>query len=161
MPSLLQQTGTNAKENAIQFLSFTPNYQGTKSEYYTTIPVSLSVVNQFPNVTNFIQSISALDRILNLANIDIKDTNSTRDTSNLDIKAQLETYIYTTDLKSILGEEEAIKVMEDVRQRQREMDKQRGWNRIISGEPLGSDVFENPSETTAADAAHTNEESAQ
>lgn len=144
MPNLIDNTAENARNNGIQFERFQPEGD-QKDEFYNIKPIKLEAESGFYNTINFVQSISALDRILNIADINMEDTNdSTRKESVLDVDSQLVSYVYTGDLKKFLGED-AQKIIEELKKRQSKS-KQSFDENYDGFQPTNNGAFE-PSET--------------
>ena len=75
IPSLLTGITNVGKGAGLDFLIFRPKPEETK-DFYSAVPVDISVYGSFHNVSNFFVGVSNLSRIVNINNVafgDIKD----------------------------------------------------------------------------------------
>jgi len=75
IPSLLTGITNVGKGAGLDFLIFRPKPEETK-DFYSAVPVDISVYGSFHNVANFFVGVSNLSRIVNINNVafgDIKD----------------------------------------------------------------------------------------
>ena len=70
IPSLLTSISSEGTGAGLDILSFKPGQERPK-EFYAEIPVSLSVNGSFNNIGHFLDTVSKLPRIVNLANINL------------------------------------------------------------------------------------------
>jgi type IV pilus assembly protein PilO len=76
IPTLLTSITSKGKEAGLDFLIFRPKAEVPK-DFYSEVPVDITVSGTFFNVANFFVAVGALPRIVNISNVnvaDIKDT---------------------------------------------------------------------------------------
>ena len=75
IPSLLTSITSRGKEAGLDFLIFRPKPEVPK-DFYSEVPVDISVHGSFFNVANFFVAVSNLPRIVNISNVNISDIKS-------------------------------------------------------------------------------------
>ena len=72
IPSLLTSITSKGKEAGLDFLVFRPKAEVTK-DFYSAVPVDISVFGSFYNVANFFVAVGTLPRIVNISNVSVAD----------------------------------------------------------------------------------------
>jgi type IV pilus assembly protein PilO len=72
IPSLLTSITSKGKEAGLDFLVFRPKGEELK-DFYSAVPVDISVYGSFYNVANFFVAVSGLPRIVNMTNVTFSD----------------------------------------------------------------------------------------
>jgi type IV pilus assembly protein PilO len=72
IPSLLTSITSKGKEAGLDFLVFRPKPEETK-DFYSAVPVDISIYGSFFNVANFFVAVSSLPRIVNITNVNVSD----------------------------------------------------------------------------------------
>jgi len=75
IPSLLTSITSKGKDAGLEFLVFRPKPEEPK-DFYSAVPVDISIYGSFYNVANFFVAISSLPRIVNITNVNIADIKS-------------------------------------------------------------------------------------
>ncbi len=91
IPSLLTNISSQGTGAGLDILSFVPGAEAPK-EFYAEIPVSLSVIGTYHNLGYFLDTVSKLPRIVNVANISIGSPKMTEGEMMLSSKVNLVTY---------------------------------------------------------------------
>jgi type IV pilus assembly protein PilO len=72
IPSLLTSITSKGKEAGLDFLSFKPKAEEPK-DFYSAVPVDISVYGSYFNVANFFIAVGNLPRIVNISNVNFAD----------------------------------------------------------------------------------------
>jgi type IV pilus assembly protein PilO len=72
IPSLLTSITSKGKEAGLDFLSFKPKVEEPK-DFYSAVPVDISVYGSYFNVANFFIAVGNLPRIVNISNVNFAD----------------------------------------------------------------------------------------
>lgn len=72
IPSLLTSITSKGKETGLDFLSFRPMPEEPK-DFYSAVPVDISVFGSYFNVANFFVAVGSLPRIVNISNVNVAD----------------------------------------------------------------------------------------
>ena len=72
IPSLLTSITSKGKDAGLDFLIFRPKPEEPK-DFYSAVPVDISVYGSFHNVANFFVAVSSLPRIVNMTNVTFSD----------------------------------------------------------------------------------------
>lgn len=97
VPKLIDQIYESAVSNSINFNKIAP-LKDEKDKYYDIKPIQLEAQTGYQNFAQFSQAISSIQRILNVSDVRIVMSNSSK---NLDISGTLQTYIYNFDLPAL------------------------------------------------------------
>lgn len=110
MPELIDNAYKAASDTGISLDGFTPVTELQSQEYYDVAPISLKATTYFENFAKFTESLTRLERIMNISDFSLnihtennsKDKNTSKYLDNaLDITAQLQTYIYNQDIEKL------------------------------------------------------------
>lgn len=102
IPSLLTNISSQGTGSGLDLLSFTPGDEIPK-EFYAEIPVSLSVKGTYHNLGYFLDTISKLPRIVNVANLSISTPTMEEGEMMLSTKLSLVTYKFIEPAKGQKG----------------------------------------------------------
>lgn len=91
IPSLLSSISSQGSGAGLDILSFVPG-TGTDKEFYSEIPVSLSVIGTYHNVGYFLDTVSKLPRIVNVAKVSMGSPKLTDGEMLIEAKLDLLTY---------------------------------------------------------------------
>jgi len=91
IPSLLSSISSQGSGAGLDIISFVPG-TGTDKEFYAEIPVTLSVGGTFHNVGYFLDTVSKLPRIVNVAKVSMGTPKLTDGEMLIDAKLDLVTY---------------------------------------------------------------------
>ena len=91
IPDLLSNLSTKAREAGLEILLFRPRAE-TYQEFYAEIPVDIVVRGGFHNAVTFFDDVSKLSRIVNIDNIDFRNSKVTGDQVVLDVSNLATTY---------------------------------------------------------------------
>jgi len=91
IPSLLSNIAGLAKDNGLEVKEFKPAKEAAKG-FYAKVPVSLKLAGSYHEMALFCQSVSNLDRIVNIENITLNKPKTTDGQTRLAIDAQVVTY---------------------------------------------------------------------
>ncbi len=72
IPSLLTSITSRGKDAGLDFLTFRPRPEQPK-DFYSAVPVDISVLGSFHSVANFFVAVSRLPRIVNMTNVNFSD----------------------------------------------------------------------------------------
>jgi len=72
IPSLLTSITSKGKEAGLDFLSFKPKAEEPK-DFYSAVPVDISVYGSYFSVANFFIAVGSLPRIVNISNVNFAD----------------------------------------------------------------------------------------
>jgi type IV pilus assembly protein PilO len=72
IPSLLTNITSKGKDAGLDFLTFRPKSEEMR-DFYSAVPVDISVYGSFYNVANFFVAVSSLPRIVNMTNVTFTD----------------------------------------------------------------------------------------
>lgn len=91
IPSLLSSISTQGSGAGLDIISFVPG-NGVDQGFYSEIPVSLSVTGTYHNVGYFLDTVSKLPRIVNVAKVSMGSPKLTDGEMLIDAKLDLLTY---------------------------------------------------------------------
>lgn len=94
--SLLVEISRAGSANNLKINQFKPTGEVPK-EFYAEFPINMRLVGSYGELTGFISSIAALQRIVTLHNIEVSPLDSENNLSELDVKLTAKTYRYLTD----------------------------------------------------------------
>jgi len=72
IPSLLTSITSKGKEAGLDFLTFRPKPEEPR-DFYSAVPVDISIHGSFYNVANFFVAVGSLPRIVNMTNVTFTD----------------------------------------------------------------------------------------
>ncbi len=72
IPSLLTSITSKGKDAGLDFLVFRPKPEVPK-DFYSEVPVEISISGSFHNVANFFVAVGSLPRIVNISNVSVAD----------------------------------------------------------------------------------------
>lgn len=72
IPSLLTSITNKGKETGLDFLLFRPKGEEPK-DFYSAVPVDISVSGSYYNLANFFVAVGSLPRIVNISNVAVTD----------------------------------------------------------------------------------------
>ena len=72
IPSLLTSITSKGKDAGLDFLIFRPKTEVPK-DFYSEVPVDISVSGSFFNVANFFVAVGTLPRIVNISNVNVSN----------------------------------------------------------------------------------------
>ena len=96
IPELLEQISNIGTQFGLEFVKFKPNPEIIK-DFYSEVPVSITVIGKFHNILMFFDEIAHLPRIVTLNNIDMKTGSKKTGITNLETKCEAVTYRYIED----------------------------------------------------------------
>ena len=105
IPDLLSSLSTKARESGLEILLFRPRAENFQ-EFYAEIPVDIVVRGGFFNAVTFFDEVGKLNRLVNIDNIDLKNSKLGSEPVVLDISTLATTYRF-------LDEAERKKVAEE------------------------------------------------
>jgi type IV pilus assembly protein PilO len=76
IPSLLTSITSKGKDAGLDFLIFRPKPEVPK-DFYSEVPVDISVSGSFFNVANFFVAVGTLPRIVNISNVNVSNIRDT------------------------------------------------------------------------------------
>jgi type IV pilus assembly protein PilO len=76
IPSLLTSITSRGKDAGLDFLIFKPKAEEPK-DFYSAVPVDISIYGSFYNVANFFVAVSRLPRIVNITNVNFAEIRNT------------------------------------------------------------------------------------
>ena len=77
IPNLLDGISRSGRHSGLEFLLFQPAREVLK-EFYVEIPVKIQVIGGYHNLAMFFDKVAKLPRIVNISNLSIKGTGSSR-----------------------------------------------------------------------------------
>ncbi|ABQ13362.1 type 4a pilus biogenesis protein PilO [Dichelobacter nodosus] len=101
-PELIKEVNQSALNSSIAITKFSPAAE-VKSESYTINPFILVTKTRFENFATFAEALTKLDRIMNIVNFDLnvapqEDQNFIDEKNMIDVSAQLQTYVYDSEM---------------------------------------------------------------
>ena len=72
IPSLLTSITSKGKDSGLDFLIFRPKPE-VPQDFYSEVPVDITVSGSFFNVANFFVAVGSLPRIVNISNVNVAD----------------------------------------------------------------------------------------
>jgi len=72
IPSLLTSITSKGKDAGLDFLVFRPKAEEPK-DFYSAVPVDISIYGSFYNVANFFMAVGNLPRIVNITNVNVAE----------------------------------------------------------------------------------------
>lgn len=91
IPSLLSSIAGMARDNGLEVKEFKPGKEVIK-DFYADVPVSLKLAGSYHEMALFCQSVSNLDRIVNIRNLNMGKAKIVDGRARLSISAQAVTY---------------------------------------------------------------------
>jgi type IV pilus assembly protein PilO len=91
IPSLLTSISALANNNGLDVLRFKPDNERAKG-FYAEVPVELSLVGSFPQVTSFFFAVGQLPRIVNISNVTMDGAKSKGGNNVLSVKCLATTF---------------------------------------------------------------------
>ena len=91
IPSLLSSIAGLARDNGLEIKEFKPARESVKG-FYAKVPVSLKLAGTYHEMALFCQSVSNLDRIVNIENLSLGKAKSVDGVTQLAITASAVTY---------------------------------------------------------------------
>lgn len=76
IPSLLTSITSKGKDAGLDFLTFRPRPEVAK-DFYSEVPVDISILGSYYNVANFFVAIGTLPRIVNITNVTVAEIRNT------------------------------------------------------------------------------------
>jgi type IV pilus assembly protein PilO len=104
IPSLLTSISNQGSASGLDIISFVPGIGGDK-EFYTEIPVSLSVSGTYHNVGYFLDTVSKLPRIVNVSKVSMGTPKLTEGEMLIDAKLDLVTYKFIEPTDAATGKD--------------------------------------------------------
>ena len=94
IPKLLKDISALGTNAGLDFLTFVPR-QDTPKDFYSEIPVDITVRGPYHSMGFFLDQVSKLDRIVSVSNITLSNPQKKQGEMLLNSKCQLVTYIFT------------------------------------------------------------------
>src|SRR5262249_52684481 len=96
IPDLLMNISNKARESGLDILTFRPKAEAPQ-DFYAEIPVDVSVRGGFHNLVSFFDEVGRLNRLVNINNIDMKNSKPNDDAVVVDTTALVTTFRFLTD----------------------------------------------------------------
>jgi type IV pilus assembly protein PilO len=93
MDGLLKTVSEKGKERDVNFLLFRP-MDPVEKPYYWEYPIQIKTLSKYHNLGNFLTDVASLDRIVNVANMNLSSYTPPRGTSPYTVEADFEAIIY-------------------------------------------------------------------
>ena len=91
LPDLLTSISNKVKESGLDILIFRPRAENIQ-EFYSEIPVDIVVKGGFHNVATFFDEVGRLNRLVNIANIELRNPKASGDQVSMDVSAVATTF---------------------------------------------------------------------
>ncbi|VAX24462.1 hypothetical protein MNBD_NITROSPINAE03-1975 [hydrothermal vent metagenome] len=91
IPELLEQVSNIGIQSGLEFVTFKPEIE-VKQEFFSLVPVALTVSGKFHEVLKFFDEISHLARIVTIDNINMRSGSSQNGFTNLTVNCKATTY---------------------------------------------------------------------
>ena len=98
IPDLLSSISTKVKEAGLDILIFRPRAENLQ-EFYAEIPVDIVVRGGFHNVVGFFDEVGRLNRLVNIGNIEIKNTKASDDQVIMDVSTVATTFRFLDEVE--------------------------------------------------------------
>jgi type IV pilus assembly protein PilO len=109
IPDLLMNISNKARESGLDILSFRPKAENPQ-QFYAEIPVDVTVRGGFHNLVSFFDEVGRLNRLVNINDIDMKNSKPNDDLAVVDTSALVTTFRFLTDAeRAKLAAEKAAK----------------------------------------------------
>src|SRR3989338_11045492 len=86
IPDLLSSISNKVKESGLDILIFRPRAENIQ-EFYAEIPVDIVVKGGFHSVATFFDEVGRLNRLVNIANIELRNPRANEDQVSMDVSA--------------------------------------------------------------------------
>ncbi|MGA1874002.1 MAG: type 4a pilus biogenesis protein PilO [bacterium] len=103
IPSLLTKISDLGNHSGLEFELFQPQKESQR-DFYCELPISIKVRGSYWNVTDFFDSISALDRIVNIGDIEMRNPRIEEDRIFLQTTCLATTYRFQPNNPQTAGE---------------------------------------------------------
>ena len=91
IPDLLSSISNKVKESGLDILIFRPRAENIQ-EFYAEIPVDIVVRGGFHNVATFFDEVGRLNRLVNIANIELRNPKANEDQVIMDVSTVATTF---------------------------------------------------------------------
>jgi len=98
IPDLLSGISAKVKEAGLDILIFRPRAENLQ-EFYAEIPVDIVVRGGFHNVAGFFDEVGRLNRLVNIGNIEIKNTKANDDQVIMDVSTVSTTFRFLDEVE--------------------------------------------------------------
>lgn len=96
IPDLLSSISTKVRESGLDILVFRPRAENIQ-EFYAEIPVDIVVRGGFHNVATFFDEVGRLSRLVNIANIEMKNPKASEDQVIMEASTVATTFRFLDD----------------------------------------------------------------
>ncbi|HEY1268679.1 MAG TPA: type 4a pilus biogenesis protein PilO [Candidatus Binatia bacterium] len=96
IPDLLTNISNKARESGLDILLFRPKPENPQ-DFYAEIPVDVTVRGGFHNLVAFFDQVGRLNRLVNINNIDMKNTKPSNDDAIVDTTALVTTFRFLSE----------------------------------------------------------------
>jgi len=76
IPTLLTSITSKGKDAGLDFLIFRPKAE-TPKDFYSEVPVDISILGSYYNIANFFVAVGTLPRIVNITNLNVAEIKNT------------------------------------------------------------------------------------
>ena len=91
LPDLLSSISNKVKESGLDILIFRPRAENIQ-EFYAEIPVDIVVRGGFHNVATFFDEVGRLNRLVNIANIELRNPKTNEDQVSMEVSTVATTF---------------------------------------------------------------------
>lgn len=96
IPDLLSSISNKVKESGLDILIFRPRAENLQ-EFYAEIPVDIVVRGGFHNVATFFDEVGRLNRLVNIANIELRNPKANEDQVIMEVSTVATTFRFLDD----------------------------------------------------------------
>jgi len=96
LPDLLSSISNKVKESGLDILIFRPRAENIQ-EFYAEIPVDIVVRGGFHNVATFFDEVGRLNRLVNIANIELRNPKANEDQVIMEVSTIATTFRFLDD----------------------------------------------------------------
>mgnify|MGYP001610356431 FL=1 len=96
IPDLLSSISNKVKESGLDILIFRPRAENIQ-EFYAEIPVDIVVRGGFHNVATFFDEVGRLNRLVNIANIELRNPKANEDQVIMEVSTVATTFRFLDD----------------------------------------------------------------
>ena len=96
LPDLLSSISNKVKESGLDILIFRPRAENLQ-EFYAEIPVDIVVRGGFHNVATFFDEVGRLNRLVNIANIELRNPKANEDQVIMEVSTVATTFRFLDD----------------------------------------------------------------
>ncbi|MBI3060194.1 MAG: type 4a pilus biogenesis protein PilO [Deltaproteobacteria bacterium] len=96
LPDLLSSISNKVKESGLDILIFRPRAENLQ-EFYAEIPVDIVVRGGFHNVATFFDEVGRLNRLVNIANIELRNPKANEDQVIMEVSTIATTFRFLDD----------------------------------------------------------------